>query len=155
MVGGTPERGLPGTARATVRAMRLGRRLLLGGLPALVAVACLSPTLPLPPPSPPDVQQIGVGQYRLQGTIPFAGTVLVLDRRTRLVYGKVVSDVYTLDVTGDLGDDMVLWYEVGQDVSDVTEFTLDPDEPALTPDAGTPSSPDAGTGPRTDAGSRD
>jgi hypothetical protein len=132
--------------------MRLSRRALLWGLPGLLVVSCISPTLPLPPPAPPDVEQIGQGQYRLEGVIPFSGTVLVLNQRTRLVYGKVVDDVYSLDVLAEPGDDMTLWYESGQDVSDITDFVIDENTPFVdagaNPDAGTdggPPSRDSGT----------
>ncbi|HVU05362.1 MAG TPA: hypothetical protein VHE30_26625 [Polyangiaceae bacterium] len=124
--------------------MRLFRRAFLWSLTSALAVACLSPTLPLPPPAPPDVEQIGQGEYRLEGAIPFAGTVLVLNQRTSLVYGKVVSDVYRLDVRAEPNDDMVLWYQSGDDVSDVTEFVIPADVAKGDAGAAPTGAPDAG-----------
>jgi hypothetical protein len=127
---------------------RVSRRLLLlFGAGALVA-GCLSPTLPLPPPSPPDVTQVGVGQYEVSGSLPMAGTVLVQNERTNLVYGETVEQLYHFNVAAQPGDEMSLWYEA----SDVAQFYGERSQ-TITFDikgSSTPAGPDAGT--RTDGG---
>jgi hypothetical protein len=123
--------------------MRLSRRVLLWAVPGLFAAACLSPTLPLPPPAVPEVQQIGQGQYQLTGSLPVPGTVLVLNQRTRIIKGQGdVLDLYQMVVTAAPGDAMVIWYESGNDKSDERPFVIDQ---SLSPP------PDAGP-PPTDAG---
>jgi hypothetical protein len=120
--------------------MRLSRRILLCAVcaaPVLFVAACLSPTLPLPPPAVPEVQQMSQGEYRLSGTIPVPGTVLVFDERSALISGKVVRDFYTIDVAAQPGDAMRVWYESGNDVSDYAEFVIDANR--MLPDAGAPS----------------
>jgi hypothetical protein len=105
--------------------LRLPRRTLLLAMAGALAAGCLSPTLPLPPPSPPDVAQIGQGVYRLSGSIPVPGTVLVQNSRTNLVYGKVVTAVYELTVDARPGDPMLLWYESSGDASETIGFRID------------------------------
>lgn len=106
----------------------------------LSGVACLSPTLPMPPPSPPDVELVGQGQYRLSGAIPKPGVVLVLNARTRIVTGEKTDVQYSFVANAEPGDRMAIWYTSGLDSSDSTWFTI-PGNPGAPPDAGT--SPDA------------
>lgn len=137
-----------GTGRATLLAMRrVTRRMLLSlGAGALLA-GCLSPTLPLPPPSPPDVTQIGQGRYELNGSLPMRGTVFVQNERTSLVFGETVEQLYRFTVSAEAGDAMSLWYEAGDasdgfygDRSQTISFDI-PDKPFVPPDAGTDGAP--------------
>lgn len=136
--------------RATVGPMRRASRrvVLFLGAGALLA-GCLSPTLPLPPPSPPDVKQLGQGQYELSGSLPMAGTVFVQNDRTQLVYGETVEQLYRFKVSADPGDSMSLWYEASDtsqfygDRSQTISFQIDNPEFAV-PDAGP--HPDGGAG---------
>jgi hypothetical protein len=59
---------------------------------------------------------------------------MVLDTRSLLVYGKIVTDVYQLDVLARPGDVMRVYYESGGDVSDYAQFVIE--RTALLPDAG-------------------
>jgi hypothetical protein len=117
--------------------------LLCLGVGALFA-GCLSPTLPLPPPSPPEVTQVGQGRYELRGSLPMAGTVYVENERTSLVFGKRVEQLYRFTVEAEAGDFMGLWYEASDtsqfygDRSETITFEI-PDTPTALPDAGTPS----------------
>jgi hypothetical protein len=108
---------------------RLERRSLLAG--ALVAVACYSPTLPLPPPGKPEVSSI-VGQpgyYRLVGRVQPNSDVFARNRRTDSNFGQFTSSgTYDFKVEGEEGDQMELWYLVGSDVSPRVAFLLPPDE---------------------------
>jgi hypothetical protein len=120
---------------------RLSRRALLFLASGLLAVGCLSPTLPLPPPSPPDAVSIGQGQYRLVGSIPLAGTVFALNQRTQLVSGEVVVSNYDFIVTAKLCDPMILWYETDTDQSSGVDFTIGsdvPDQCVVPTDSGAP-----------------
>jgi hypothetical protein len=120
--------------------------LLCLGVGALLA-GCLSPTLPLPPPSQPEVEQVGPGQYELRGSLPMPGTVYVRNERTELLFGKKVDQLYRLVVEAQPGDLMGLWYEASSetefygDRSGTISFQI-PDTPTLPPDGGTP--PDGG-----------
>lgn len=91
--------------------------LLCLGIGAFLA-GCLSPTLPLPPPEPPEVEQIGHGVYELRGSLPMPGTVYVRNERTSLIVGKPVEQLYRLIVEAEPGDLMGLWYEA----SDTSQF---------------------------------
>ena len=106
-----------------------------------LAAGCISPTLPLPPPSPPDVVAIGQGQYQLTGSLPVQGTVIIVNTRTSLLYGQANTYLYKLDVAAHEGDVMALWYEVDDVQSDSASFTVTVPE---IPDAGTTSAKDAG-----------
>jgi hypothetical protein len=119
--------------------MRLSRRVLLWAVPGLFVAACLSPTLPLPPPAVPTVTQIGQGQYQLSGSIPVPGTVLALNQRTGAGALLDVQDLYQLLITAAPGDVIFLWYESGNDKSGVTRFVID-EALSPRPDAGTPAS---------------
>lgn len=112
------------------------RRVLQWAATALLASGCLSPTLPLPPPSPPDVTNLGGGEYRVQGSIPLVGTVLIRDTRSRLVYGQADTQVFDVVVSAEPGDRMVLWYEVSGDQSDPVLFQIDRSEVVPPTDAG-------------------
>jgi len=130
--------------------MRLSRRAWIGALLGLSVTACISPTLPLPPPSPPDIERVGEGQYRLQGSIPVQGTVLVLNTRTSLVHGQVASVLYDFVVPARPRDTLVLWYVSGAEESDTVEFEIPggtvSDGGVDAPESGAPATPsDAGT----------
>src|SRR4051812_43325976 len=101
-------------SHAMVSAMRrLSRRKVLAwaGVSALGAPACLSPTLPLPPPEVPDALQVGEGTYRLLGALPLLGNVFVVNKRTSDIRGRESVIQYRFDVLAEPGDEMVLWYE--------------------------------------------
>lgn len=116
---------------------RLQRRSLFAG--ALLAVACYSPTLPLPPPGKPEVSAV-VGttdRYRLTGVVEPHGEVVARNRRTALLAGQVTGGTgrYDFEVVGAEGDSMELWYVVGTEASPRTKFVL-----------AAPADPDAGQG---------
>ena len=117
--------------------------LLCLGIGALVA-GCLSPTLPLPPPSRPEVGQIEYGVYEVRGSLPMPGTVYVRNERTSRIVGEPVEQLYRLIVEAEPRDLMGLWYEAGDtsqfygDRSATIAFEI-PDTPAtLPPDGGSP-----------------
>jgi len=102
------------------------RRLLLGALSALVAVGCLSPTLPLPPPSDPEV--VGPneqGLVRLSGAAPRDSWVTAFNRTTQRGFIQAVPDgTYELEFPAEVGDPIALWYEIGGRTSEPLELTI-------------------------------
>jgi hypothetical protein len=111
---------------------RLSRRTLLAwaGL-GVLAPACISPTLPLPPPSVPDQRDLGNGTFQLRGSIPVTGTVFIQNERTTLAYGKGPLTQYDLTVGAEKGDIMVLWYETDGDLSTQVAFVIDRANPII------------------------
>jgi hypothetical protein len=127
--------------------MRRSRRVWLLGVcsaAGLCVAACLSPTLPLPPPAVPDVEQTGEGRYRLTGTIPIPGQVVVEDVQSGLGFTKLATHEYQLDIAAEPGDLMRVHYQSGDDVSDYAEFSIPKSVPVpvtTRPDAGAPTQP--------------
>jgi hypothetical protein len=118
------------------------RRWWLGALCAL-AVGCLSPTLPLPPPAAPDVTAPNE-----QGLVTLSGTVdqpeaMVLARnlRTAHIDGTFADNAgrYAFQMAAQPGDPAELWWEFGEEVSKVQAFRIPYPAPALP----TVSGPDA------------
>ncbi|MCC6217436.1 MAG: hypothetical protein IT376_21445 [Polyangiaceae bacterium] len=97
------------------------RRWLFVALAAAVASACLSPTLPLPPPTRPD--EIGTpdesGQVRLRGTVLPHAEVFARNQRTGQIAGELTGSTgrYDFFVGGQIGDELVLWYVLDTDTS--------------------------------------
>jgi hypothetical protein len=104
------------------------RRLLvlLAGVSTLVG-GCLSPTLPLPPPSPPEVTETDVqGVYRVTGTVPANSHVTTWNLSSDLSFGQQTrgNGAYHFLVTGEQGDPMLIYYVIATDQSDATDFRL-------------------------------
>jgi hypothetical protein len=112
--------------RSRTMGLRLQRRSLLAG--ALVAVACYSPTLPLPPPGQPEVSAVAGtrDRYRLMGQVEPHSEVIARNRRTELLAGQLTGGDgrYDFVVDGLEGDSMELWYVVGKDASPRLLFVL-------------------------------
>jgi hypothetical protein len=107
---------------------RLWRRTLLAF--GLAALACYSPTLPLPPPGKPDVSSVvqTTDQYRLRGQVQPHAEVIARNRDSSLLYGELTGGDgrYDFVVIGTAGDEMELWYTVGNDSSPRVLFVLPP-----------------------------
>lgn len=105
--------------------MRCFRRGLLAAV-CLGFVGCLSPTLPLPPPSEPTVEQVGEHQYRLSGRAPGSSWVVALNLRTEQLSGDLSQDdgSYSFVVTADPSDTMNLWYSVTGELSSPRTFEI-------------------------------
>ena len=116
--------------RSRVMGFRLARRSLLAG--GLLAIACYSPTLPLPPPGKPEVSAVEgkPGTYRLMGQVEPHAEVFARNRRTAMDRGQMTqgSGKYDFEVEGAEGDEMELWYVVGKDPSPRVLFVLPPYE---------------------------
>lgn len=104
------------------------RRLLLACLTVGLLGGCLSPTLPLPPPSPPETiaatDQQGV--YQLKGSARANSLVTAFNLNNGLSFGQKTGPdgKYDFLVRGEEGDQMELWYSVGTDESNSVRFEL-------------------------------
>ncbi len=105
------------------------RRTILAFAAAAMVGGCLSPTLPLPPPSPPNVSETDeVGTYRLTGAVQARSHVTAWNWTTGLSYGEQTGadGRYDFLVYGSEGDSMSLTYRVGTDESEPADFELEP-----------------------------
>ena len=112
------------------------RRLLAWGL---LAAACYSPTLPLPPPGRPTVTSVeGTDRYLLAGRVEPKARVFAINVHTNAIVGfhTGADGAYTLEVRGTEGDQMRLWYTIGTDSSPFVEFLLPPTSAAPGGEAG-------------------
>lgn len=127
------------------RRSKLVRRRSVAALLALgvsgVAVGCLSPTLPLPPPSRPEVFSPDEdGNVRVRGVVQSRAIVFVLNQRTDQVVGEVTGSdgAYDLLIQAEVGDRLGVWQSVDTKESDSVEVLV----PAETTISGTPPPPD-------------
>jgi hypothetical protein len=104
--------------------LRTWRRWLFGA--ALFAAGCLSPTLPLPPPSDPSsVTSVSDGLVRLQGTVEPESEVFALDRNNNLISGQyTASGNYDFTMQAVESDSISLWYVNGTVESPPKDFIL-------------------------------
>jgi hypothetical protein len=82
--------------------------------------ACLSPTLPLPPPSRPDVSSPDESGYsRLQGFAAPKVEVIAWNHDNDLIAGQVTGDDsrYDFSIRAESGHTIELWYIDGSDES--------------------------------------
>jgi hypothetical protein len=104
------------------------RRRLFSIVAALAAVACLSPTLPLPPPVQPEVSGPDeTGTVHLSGKTRLNSWIFAIDRANQQgVFQAAQPDgAYDLTLTGaEIGDEVVMWYELDGDGSEPLTFTL-------------------------------
>jgi hypothetical protein len=108
----------------------LGRRLFLASAGALLATACLSPTLPLPPPSRPTVEGPDQqGQVVLDGNVLGGATVYAANTRTGELRGQLYTGDdghYRIQIGAEVGDELEVWYSIGTDQSPSIVFKVDP-----------------------------
>jgi hypothetical protein len=104
---------------------RLPRRsiLLLAGA---LAVGCLSPTLPLPPPSKPTVEGPDEqGNVTLDGYVT-GDAVYAANPRTNEIRGQFVpgDGHYRFQIPAEVGDELDLWYSAATVTSPITVFKV-------------------------------
>lgn len=120
------------------------RLALIGALGVLSGSACLSPTLPLPPPEKPDVieNDASTGFWTISGDCNAGAIVMVFNENTG--EGAVIEDRdgngrYKVTIKGDLCDMGWVKQESGLDTSSRTTFTIEertsagPVDPAACP----------------------
>src|SRR5258706_2942472 len=79
-----------GVLRSAPMSLRTGRRWLFGA--ALCLAGCLSPTLPLPPPSNPMVSGTDAdGNVRLTGTVEPESEVFALNHTNNVISGQLTA----------------------------------------------------------------
>jgi hypothetical protein len=109
--------------RSLAMSLRTRRRWLCGV--ALLFTGCLSPTLPLPPPSDPNVLSVSEGVVRLQGTVQPESEVFALNRNTNEISGQHTdSGQYDFTIRAQEHDALSLWYVNGTDESPPNDFIV-------------------------------
>ena len=93
---------------------------------ALLAAGCLSPTLPLPPPSGPSVSSTEtLGLVRLTGSVAPQSEVFALNHSTNLISGQYTdSGSYDFTLQAQERDWVSLWYVHDTLESPATDFTV-------------------------------
>ena len=122
-----PGSGMP-DARFAQPVVSAPRRSLLVVLAALAATSCLSPTLPLPPPSDPNQSELdeATGTLHLTGWVRPTAWIYALNLETYKGYIQITSTDgrYDLTVEAAHGDRFSVWYEYRGDQSDSTEIKI-------------------------------
>ena len=109
------------------------RRAFVGGLLSFAAMsACLSPTLPLPPPEQPEVDgpDPETGEVRLRGSVPSKAQVFAINLRSMEIRGEIVGGDghYDFFLPAEVGDEVSMFYRKGTDESQSLLFMIrDPD----------------------------
>jgi hypothetical protein len=103
------------------------RRAILLAACALWVSACLSPTLPLPPPSKPTIDgPDSQGNVTLTGSVQPRATVYALNIATNegrfLVTGA--DGAYVIVIPAQSGDELSVWYSLGTDDSPSVVFRV-------------------------------
>lgn len=94
---------------------------------AFLAVGCLSPTLPLPPPDKPDVEGPDQDGYvTLSGWVPAYSLAQALNLRTGEIAGQVTdaSGRYEFKLRAEMGDDCVFWFDDDTERSPSVRFEI-------------------------------
>ncbi len=110
--------------RSAAMFLRSRRAWLLGA--ALFAVGCLSPTLPLPPPSDPLVTSTETaGLVRLTGAVQPESEVFALNHTTNLIRGQYTqSGLYDFTLEAQERDGISFWYVHGTIESPPNDFVI-------------------------------
>jgi hypothetical protein len=111
--------------------MSIARRLFTLGLLATGFVACLSPTLPLPPPEAPTgvTASSDDGFWDVRGQCTPGAVVLVKNLATGVIAGTEDDDAdgrYFVRIEGELCDPAEVSEIVEDESSDATYFVLQP-----------------------------
>jgi len=110
--------------RSLAMFLRSRRGWLLGA--ALLAAGCLSPTLPLPPPSDPVITSTDTaGLVRLTGSVEPDSIVSAWNRTTDSVRGQYTkSGLYDFTIEAQERDTVTFWYVHGTIESPPTDFVI-------------------------------
>lgn len=108
---------------------RIGRRLVCV-FAAIAVVGCLSPTLPLPPPSEPVVTgPTEAGLLRLRGSAPERSWMHAYNRNTgNGAFQEVRAGRYDFTIQAKTGDRLVLWYAMDGEESLPLDLEVEPPE---------------------------
>lgn len=106
---------------------RSARRWFLVAALAVPLAACLSPTLPLPPPGAPDVSAVDKdGNVTLTGTANANALVYAYNDRSGggAIATADADGAYKAKLAAQLGDQIEVWQEVGNDRSGTAYVTV-------------------------------
>jgi hypothetical protein len=107
------------------------RRHVIAALSLIGLGACLSPTLPLPPPEAPDAIAASetAGFWDVRGTCTPGARVLIKNLRTGVVTGRddqSNTGRYFIHMPAELCDQAEVTEVVGTHTSDATFFVIEP-----------------------------
>jgi hypothetical protein len=110
--------------RSVAMFSRSRRSWLLGA--ALFAAGCLSPTLPLPPPTSPEMTATDTqGLVQLSGNVPPQSAVFALNHNSNVIAGQYTeSGAYQFTIEAQEHDSMSLWYVHATEESPPAEFFI-------------------------------
>jgi hypothetical protein len=90
--------------------------------------SCLSPTLPLPPPSEPTIEgPTAEGKVTLSGSVGESGAhVQAANMRLRQSWGQFTQDNgdFSIVIDAQVGDEVLLWYAIGYEQSPTTIIVI-------------------------------
>jgi hypothetical protein len=116
---------------------------------SLGLLGCLSPTMPLPPPSKPDIDgPDGSGRVVLSGRIPKANSVYVDNLSTGYSAGQALdpeSGAYRFSIAASVGDRMSMFYRVGATDSEARLFAIPATKASAASNGGTGGGGESGT----------
>jgi len=111
--------------------MRFGWRSILLAVAAALALACTSPTLPLPPPAAPtETAGTQPGTVTLSGKGAEPGAFIVIHNLNPSANPPIVGTTVVQDGTWSVlvfavpGDTVQIWQETGGDESSSIDFTI-------------------------------
>lgn len=129
-----------GTRFARLRGVsnRATGRQWLAGVGSALLLGCLSPTMPMPPPSRPEISGPDErGVVVLSGHVPPASMVYADNQTTGYSYGRrsdFDTGVYRLPILASVGDNISLFYRFEAEDSMATTFRI-PKAPSSSRDA--------------------
>jgi hypothetical protein len=100
-------------------------RVWLGAVLFAAVTGCLAPTLPLPPPSTPEVSSVSEGVVRFKGSVESESEVFALDRNSNVIAGQYThTGQYDFTLAAQDRDEISFWYVHGTVESPPIEFVL-------------------------------
>jgi hypothetical protein len=103
------------------------RRWLIGAMAAALS-GCLSPTMPMPPPSRPEIDGPDAqGVVVLSGRVPLGSMVTADNETTGYRFGKKSSSItgdYRFAIFASVGDSISLFYTYGGEDSSAYKFAV-------------------------------
>jgi hypothetical protein len=131
------------TERTQTRRRWLGRVLVITLLVSGFS-GCLSPTLPMPPPSRPLVTAPDeAGMIKISGVVNSHARAFVQNDRTNEIAGERTgaSGRYEVEMAAEVGDRLLIWQTVNTEESQIREVIVPATDPL---DLGTPAPGAAG-----------